>query len=271
MRRGIEDDVLFFRADCLKPKKVGKFPCGLAELWLSLDYDKEINPQVKAYLNKCTREFQRNYFREKNEKIKDMILNPISHKKVYTTEDGVEINLSRLQVGKIPLQDYKKAHRGMLFGCHDVMLEYKDGLLLVKRDNHPAKDVLWPIGGRIERGVNSKDSLVRKVKEECGLDIDDELIYLGDARTSFQTDPFEHGNGTDTTNERYFARAKGKLNLDKLHKEPIIIKPKDYNPEFRGGLESYVKDFMDISMLFLEEMDPVLLHSYLAESLGIHD
>ena len=202
------------------------------------------------------------------EEMKDSILkNPILKKKFYTTENGEEVDLSKLNPGWISDEEFKTGHKNFVFGCHDVMLEYDGGLLLVIRDNVPAKDVLWPIGGMYKKGTFSEKSLAKKVKEECNLDIDGEPIYLGDGRTAFQTDPWGHGHGTDTTNERYFAHAKGELKLNELHKNPVIVKPKDYTSEFRRGLEEYVRDFMDISMLFVEGMDHVLLYSYLEESL----
>jgi len=270
IRTGVEDDVLYWNADNLKSIKHKGDVCSWSQLWLSLNYDQPITPQVKEHIDTNVREFQRDHFRGRNEEIKSIILHPVSAKLHYKTENGVEIDMSKLQVGRAPIEIYREAHRIMLYGCRDVMLEYEGGLLLVKRDNEPARGVLWQIGGKADKGMISEDSLRDKVREECGLDIIDKPIYLGEARTSFQTDPFGHGNGTDTTNERYFAKARGTLRLDELHETPIIIKPEDYTPEFRGGLEKYARDFMDRAFLFTEQkMDPVLLHSYLTGSLRL--
>ncbi|MEK6818308.1 MAG: NUDIX hydrolase [Nanoarchaeota archaeon] len=127
--------------------------------------------------------------------------------------------------------------------CHDVFVQYQGGILLVNRLKFPAKGILWPLGGRIKRGMSMEDSLREKVLEESGLELEG-LIELGQARAYFRTDPFGHGKGTDTINFVYFGVGKGELKLDKFHEEPMIITPKEYN-KYRGELHPYVMDFMD--------------------------
>jgi hypothetical protein len=255
---------VFYQRENFKPEKIKSFPFSWKELWGTMKYNKPQTLQVQKYIEKNLEEFYQSYFQEEIKEIKENLLKCSTfNKKFYAEEENKEVKLSKLQTGKVPLEDYKKIHQGVSFGCHDVLLEHKGGLLLVTRDGFPAKDVLWPIGGRVQRGVPSEDSLREKIKEECGLEVDGDLIYLGEGRTVFQTAPFEHGHGTDTTNERYFAKAKGKLNLNNLHKAPEIIKPKDYTPEFRDGLEEYVVDHMDLAMLFIPGMSPILHHYYL--------
>jgi ADP-ribose pyrophosphatase YjhB (NUDIX family) len=49
----------------------------------------------------------------------------------------------------------------------------KTGLLLfLKRKNSPAKDQWWFPGGRIRRGENFNETLLREVKEETGLEVE---------------------------------------------------------------------------------------------------
>ena len=201
------------------------------------------------------------------ERIRAAILNNPLSKRFYKIENGLKVDLSKLNPGWISDEEFETGHRNFVFGCQDVMLEYGGGLLLVVRDSVPAKGVLWPIGGNYKKGSIPGVSLAKKVKEECNLEIDGEPIYLGEGRTAFQTDPWDHGHGTDTTNERHFARAKGELKLNDLHKDPVIVRPEDYTPEFREDLEQYVQDFIDLSMVFVEGMNPVLLYSYLKEAL----
>lgn len=167
--------------------------------------------------------------------------------KEYAVEDGEKVSLRRLQTGLMPVKEYLVAHQYLPIACHDVLIEYQGGLLLIIRNNLPAKDILWMIGGRIKRGMPILDSLKKKVKEECGLEIDN-VVELGTGRTLFTTDPFGHGKGTDTVNWVYFAKGSGDLKLDTLHKKPTIIKPKDYTSAFRQSLHPYVRGFMDMAM-----------------------
>jgi ADP-ribose pyrophosphatase YjhB (NUDIX family) len=169
--------------------------------------------------------------------------------KEYGVEHG-KFDLKVLEASQLSREAYVEAHKGMVISCHDVFIKYKGGLLLIKRNNLPAKDIPWMIGGRINRGVNTKKSLEQKTFEECGLRLKN-IRELGFARTYFETDPFGHGKGTDTFNIVYFAEGEGELKLDKLHEEPTIILPEDYTEEFRKILHPYVRDFMDLAMPFL--------------------
>jgi len=149
-----------------------------------------------------------------------------------------------LKAPKMPLNDYILSHRHLVVACHDVFIAYQGGILLVLRDNKPAKGILWPIGGRIERGVGIEKSLKIKVKEECGLTIS-KIKELGCGRTLFVEDPFKHNHGTDTLNIVFFAEGHGKLKLNKLHKDPVIIIKKKYTPKFSKSLAPYVRNFLE--------------------------
>lgn len=165
----------------------------------------------------------------------------------YAVEGGKKVQIRRLAAPPLPKEVYAKAHQSLPIACHDVLIEYHGGILLIVRDNHPAKSELWMVGGRISRGMPIFESLKKKVKEECGLEINN-IVELGTGRTLFNSDPFGHGQGTDTVNWVYFARGSGKIKLDKLHKKPTIVKPKDYTSAFRQSLHPYVHDFMDKGM-----------------------
>ncbi len=172
--------------------------------------------------------------------------------KEYAEENGKIFDLSNLIVRKIPYEQYEDVHKKSIIACHDIAIEYGGGILLVVRNNVPAKEELWPIGGRIERGVPIKESLKNKVKEECNLEIED-IKFLGVARTYFETDPFGHGKGTDTINIMFFGKGKGELKLDSLHKNPVILKKEEYNEEFRKRIHPYVKEILDKSFPFLNK------------------
>jgi ADP-ribose pyrophosphatase YjhB (NUDIX family) len=173
--------------------------------------------------------------------------------KEYTFEDGSEVDWKQLDTGfdwnnpqnaEMSKESYVDAHKNLVISCHDVLIKYKGGILLIMRDNIPAKDILWPMGGRVLRGVPTEESLKRKIKSECGLDLEN-IKFLGCARTIFKTDPFGHGKGTDTMNLVYVADGIGELKLDKLHKDPLIVTREKYTSEFREGLHPYIRDFMD--------------------------
>jgi len=149
-----------------------------------------------------------------------------------------------LTAPKMPLDDYVLSHRHLVVACHDVFIAYKKGILLVVRDNEPVKGELWPIGGRLERGVRIERSLKVKVKEECGLTIGN-IKELGWGRTLFAADPFSHKRGTDTFNLVFFARGRGKLQLNKLHKDPVVITRENYTPKLAKSLAPYVREFLE--------------------------
>jgi len=167
--------------------------------------------------------------------------------KEYYFENGHWINVSKLKIPRIPRSQYEDIHKKVVIPCHDIIIEYKGGALLVIRKNYPVKDILWPIGGKIERGMSIEDSLRKKVKEECNLELEN-ITELGCARTFFETEPFGHGKGTDTISFMYFGRGKGRLKLDRLHTNPNIILPKQYTREFKKTLHPYVRDFMDLAI-----------------------
>ena len=167
--------------------------------------------------------------------------------KEYGVENGKKIDLARLSTPLMSKEEYANAHQHLIIACHDVAIIYQGGILLVTRDNLPAKDIFWVIGGRILRGMSTIDSLRQKVKAECGLELANikELMF---GRTYFLTDPFGHGKGTDTFNIVYVAQGRGKLKLDLLHKRPMIVTPKIYTTKFRQKLHPYVQDIVDRAM-----------------------
>jgi len=169
--------------------------------------------------------------------------------KEYKVEQD-EVDIKGLEANLIDNASYRGAHKRMVLACHDVFIQYGVGILLVKRLNYPAKGMLWPLGGRIKRGIAIEDSLRDKIWGEVSLELDN-ITELGYARTFFQTDPFGHGKGTDTISLVYFSRGKGFLRLDGLHEEPTIILPGDYKSN-RAGLHPYVRDFMDLAVTLIK-------------------
>ena len=165
--------------------------------------------------------------------------------KEYRLENG-EVDIKQLKAETMDKKSYSAAHEGLVIPCHDIFVEYNHGILLIERLNFPAKGILWPLGGRILRGLSTEDSSKDKVLVEAGLLLED-LIELGHARTYFKTDPFGHGKGTDTINIIFFGRGKGQLALDRMHEKPRIIYPENYD-NIKSELHPYVRDFMDLAI-----------------------
>ena len=172
--------------------------------------------------------------------------------KEYNTEDGESVDLETLKSELMSKEDYIKTHKSKVLLCHDIFIEINEGILVVNRDNFPAKDILWCMGGAVNRGMRIEDSMKKKTIEECGLEIHN-LEIIGYAKTAFNTDPFGHGKGTDTFSIVFFARSDGEITLDNLHSDPLIITPKKYTKEFRSTLHPFMKDHMDICMEKLKQ------------------
>ena len=129
---------------------------------------------------------------------------------------------------------WKTAQEGLVIPCHDIIIEYGKGAILLK------KQILWPLGGAIRRGMSAEESLREMVREDCGLELDS-IVELDCARISAD-------QGADTINIRYFAKGRGELRLGPC-KKAAVIPPHDYHVRaFREGLHPYVRDFMDMAV-----------------------
>lgn len=165
--------------------------------------------------------------------------------KEYAFEDKKSVELKKLEVGMVPREDYIKAHQNTVILCADAMIWYNGGFLLVKRDNVPAKNELFCIGGRLQRGIPSEQGMKKKVKAECNLDLKN-IKLIGYSRQFWDTDPFGHGKGTDTASLMYYAEGVGSIKLDGLHSKPIIVNRGKFE-ELKGSLHPYVSDFMELA------------------------
>ena len=169
----------------------------------------------------------------------------------FKDEGGMHVNPLRLRSEWMSREDYEKAQAGTVILCQDVFIEYDDGsgpgILLVNRRQHPAKNEMWPIGGRYARGFHNEESLRKKVLGETGLNIHD-IEPLGIAPTMFPYNEFGNGKGTHTVNIVYSAKAEEgqTLRLDHNHEQPKIVRREDYTSELQDKLQSYVTDFMNL-------------------------
>lgn len=162
----------------------------------------------------------------------------------YPLENDHNIDTSKLQTGFVADDEFSVAHRTMTFACHDVLVRMDGKYLLVQRDNVPGLGIMWPLGGRVLRGVSVEKSLADKVRKEAGLELQN-IQFLGVARTMFETDPWDHGKGTDTLNLMYVADGVGEVALDKLHSIPTWVSAEEYREQLRTTLHPYVVEMMD--------------------------
>ncbi len=72
---------------------------------------------------------------------------------------------------RIPEELYKQILENMSVCCVDAVIVNKRRALLVYRKNEPAKDQWWVPGGRVLKNERLEDAIIRKVKEETGLEV----------------------------------------------------------------------------------------------------
>lgn len=66
---------------------------------------------------------------------------------------------------------YKKILATIPITCVDVVITHNNQFLLGKRNNEPAKNKWWLLGGRIEKNETLPRAVRRKVKEEANITI----------------------------------------------------------------------------------------------------
>lgn len=72
----------------------------------------------------------------------------------------------------IPSTLYKQILASMPIPSVEAMILKDNSLLFLRRKNNPAKGEWWFPGGRIRKGETFKQTLLRKVKEETGLNVE---------------------------------------------------------------------------------------------------
>jgi colanic acid biosynthesis protein WcaH len=65
---------------------------------------------------------------------------------------------------------YDQILRHMPIACVDVAVVYNGCVLLVRREDAPAKGEWWVPGGRVLKGETLRETARRKAREEVGLD-----------------------------------------------------------------------------------------------------
>jgi colanic acid biosynthesis protein WcaH len=65
---------------------------------------------------------------------------------------------------------YDQILRHMPIACVDVAIVYNGCVLLVRRDDAPARGQWWVPGGRVVKGETMRETARRKARQEVGLD-----------------------------------------------------------------------------------------------------
>src|SRR3989344_547345 len=165
--------------------------------------------------------------------------------KKYNLNPSEEL-LKKLRPGFINRENYITSITSIPRPSHDIfpLVKYngKEGILLITRKYEPAKDMIWCLGGRHQRGYLMRDSLAELVKKECNLELYDILCLSREPIDLFwDKDPFNHGKGVHDTCTPYFARTRGDIQLNKSHSNPLIIAPLEF-AEIKNDLHWYVKE-----------------------------
>jgi len=137
----------------------------------------------------------------------------------------------------IPDEDYKKILELMPIPVVDIVVVWGGKFLLGKRVNKPDRGKWWIFGGRVFKGETLEDAMVRKTKEELGLDIDkSDLKFLVVGESMF--DESELAGSTHTIGAAY---------LLKLDREPDIkfdnsqVSEDKWFSEIPDDADSYMK------------------------------
>ena len=113
----------------------------------------------------------------------------------------------------IPSEEYKEILEKIAIPCVDVVIENDLGeILMIKRDNEPAKGRWWLPGGRIFKRETIRAAAIRKIREEVGLELND-VIIVGVYETIFDEGPFGIKTGTHSVNVLVKGRVKSFDNM----------------------------------------------------------
>jgi colanic acid biosynthesis protein WcaH len=113
----------------------------------------------------------------------------------------------------------------------EAVIVLDGSLLLLKRNNEPAKNEWWFPGGRMLKGESFKETLVREIREETGLEINS-FQFINVYSRIF---PERH----DIT-IAYLCKCKGKIKLNNEHSEYRLVS-KDFSDLHNYMLET-IKD-----------------------------
>lgn len=117
---------------------------------------------------------------------------------------------------------YSIIHLLMPIVCVDIIIRMNDKVLLVKRNNEPEKNEYYFPGGRLLKHESLMTAVKRISMNEVGVNLD-RIFYVDFAETIFDSDPFNHNNGTHTINFVYTSKVENQqVLLDNTSKNYIL-------------------------------------------------
>ena len=121
----------------------------------------------------------------------------------------------------------------------DAVIFYRDGLVLIVRENQPYQGCYALPGGFVEVGETVETAVHREAKEETGLDI--ELCYL----VGIYSDPFRDPRG-HVVSIAYAAKGNGNLRSGSDARSARIF-PVDRLPPLSFDHDQIIRDALKIT------------------------
>jgi ADP-ribose pyrophosphatase YjhB (NUDIX family) len=135
----------------------------------------------------------------------------------------------------IPEDKFREIERLMPLACFNaIIVDSKGRVLVMKRNNEPAKGLYWFPGGRIKRGQSLEEALKEQIEEETGLKWSD-LKVLKVASVDSCLFKSRH-----TVNINFILKklSKSEARLDQEHSDFKWVKPEEFDKE---KLDPYLK------------------------------
>lgn len=150
----------------------------------------------------------------------------------------------------VPDELYAKIVESMPLLCVDVILHNRVGshLVLVYRNQEPAKGKWWLVGGRLLKGEHLKHAVIRKCKEEVGIEVWQTPYFIGVYEQFF--DSSAQDVPAHTVNLVYAVEAKSSLTFVKLDSTSDEFKIVSYDEVLRDDsydqyLKRVIKDWVE--------------------------
>ena len=113
----------------------------------------------------------------------------------------------------IPEDEYREIIKKIPILCVDIILRYRNQVLLVKRVSEPARGVYWPIGGRVHKGESGEAAARRKILEEIGIKFKGKLIPMGYYEDHYTENSFAQNTSYNTLSIVFAGDLEGLPNI----------------------------------------------------------
>jgi len=123
------------------------------------------------------------------------------------------------KLGILSKKDYYCATKLAITTSIDILLFYKDKLLLGRRINNPAKNTLFTPGGRIHKGETVSVAIKRIAKIEFGLNINlKDLEFVNIFQHFYKNNFLDNKHATHYLNLAYKYKINNKEEIDNILK-----------------------------------------------------